>query len=568
MGKFSELKPIDEKLDTSPLRFYVLGLFATIQFCQSIMFAFYTCIPDDIVYAYRESSVTNSDINMSVSLGSLSIIFIIPFMTFIDNYFNSARVLMLTSCTLTLISLIFRIIPHWADSQSDNVQVYMYLSSIIVNFASIFSNALPALVSSIWFPANERVIATGVGTEALSFGDALTYLVLPYVIPAIDSSNTVESRKKAVGWAIFFNLMLTVLVTLLTFISLPAKPKHYPSIAIREKERRDEDYFKNIYNELYGGSEEEGQADEEKPLMPQPVNNSDEQEPEHKKYKYTSARQMLPTNVRVKEAWKPFLEMLKFFVKPHMLLVGLLAATWYGACGCWGVEVAILFQSYGSYSQFGSTICCLHLILNTFGAMISSTISQKFPRNEKNIMLFITTLNTIFVIFFIFTFGFGDAESTICVNPDDEDDWYPIEEGGDSECGSSYKEYETFKVMINLNKYLLAALVCVHGLFAGALLPMWYDVAAQMAYPISAGTTGGYIFFTTAIGIFLVALFYSVFGDGYINLTTAVFLVITLVLLLPLKIDYKREAVERETKAREEEEAKKKQESEGQTAEQ
>lgn len=61
--------------------------------------------------------------------------------------------------------------------------VFIYVGHLVTMLPSFIANGAPPLVSSTWFPPNERTTATAIGTLAANFGAGLAFFIGPSMIP-------------------------------------------------------------------------------------------------------------------------------------------------------------------------------------------------------------------------------------------------------------------------------------------------------------------------------------------------------------------------------------------------
>ena len=204
-----------------------------------------------------------------------------------------------------------------------------------------------------------------------------------------------------------------------------------------------------------------------------------------------------------------------------MLLVTLISALQYGTLQSWAANISLLFIASGITGPFGSYVACAHLCANGVGALFASWIQTRFSHKEKILLLGFSLLNLVFSLFFIPTFPLGNVPDP-ALTP----------EGSPS------------SVPVLLDKWPLAILVTIHGLFAGAPIVALFDVASEMGYPESDGVTGGLVIAAVSLGMFVVPLLFSLAGIGYINIITTASLIIMLLLVVFLHIDYYRSRAE------------------------
>ena len=120
-----------------------------------------------------------------------------------------------------------------------------YPATILIGFGQIFSGlassvtgAIPAVVSEVWFPLNERATATAIATLAAGLGSATTFIIGPLVVssPVMNGSvilfnqtkiSTIRTQIKHLNFAMFG---VCALILFICVVYLPAKPPTPPSL--------------------------------------------------------------------------------------------------------------------------------------------------------------------------------------------------------------------------------------------------------------------------------------------------------------------------------------------------
>ncbi len=66
------------------------------------------------------------------------------------------------------------------------------IGQILIGLASpVCMSASPA-ISATWFPANQRTTSTAIGTVAVTFGSAFSFLIGPSIVTEVKATNNTE----------------------------------------------------------------------------------------------------------------------------------------------------------------------------------------------------------------------------------------------------------------------------------------------------------------------------------------------------------------------------------------
>ena len=161
-------------------RWYILIVYAANVILQSVAMLVYQAVPTTVTEeVYPEADLSDNDLNLILSIGSLSFLVFILFMFVVDGLTTSLRTVTVISAVSLLIHCIIRLIPHWITSLKKNAFVFMLLSQLLNEFGCAFSYSLPTRVSATWFPTRERAVVTGVASQISSAGCAFSFLVVP-----------------------------------------------------------------------------------------------------------------------------------------------------------------------------------------------------------------------------------------------------------------------------------------------------------------------------------------------------------------------------------------------------
>ena len=112
------------------------------------------------------------------------------------------------------------------------------IGQIFNGLASSVTGAIPAVVSEVWFPLNERATATAIAALAAGLGSATTFIIGPLAVssPVMNGSlvlfnetniTTIRTQLKHLNFAMFG---VCALLLFICIVYLPAKPPTPPSL--------------------------------------------------------------------------------------------------------------------------------------------------------------------------------------------------------------------------------------------------------------------------------------------------------------------------------------------------
>ena len=227
MSETNQIPTDESNMKAYPVRFYILVVYSVNVILQSVSMLMYQAVPDTITEeVYPEANLTEDDLNLVLSIGSLSFLVFVLVMFVVDGLTTSLRTVTVISTISLFIHCFVRILPHWITSLKKHVFVFMMISQLLNEFGCAFSYSLPTRVSATWFPPNERGRITGIASQISSIGCAFSFLV----VPLITDTNT--------GFVtmLYILLGLQTIVTILILVYFPAAPPTPPSYSERYKE--------------------------------------------------------------------------------------------------------------------------------------------------------------------------------------------------------------------------------------------------------------------------------------------------------------------------------------------
>ena len=148
------------------------------------------------------------------------------------------RTSLFVTSLMLLAGKVIQVIPY-SDTTVNTVLIY--IGHLVTMLPSFVANGAAPLVSSTWFPPNERTTATAIGALAANFGAALAFFIGPSMIPkTFDNSGNInfnltdkETRLIEVRLMYYFYLQIGLAALLFACVAVyfPSKPPLPPSIA-------------------------------------------------------------------------------------------------------------------------------------------------------------------------------------------------------------------------------------------------------------------------------------------------------------------------------------------------
>ncbi len=176
-------------------------------------------------------------------------------------FFAGLRTSVLVTSVMLLAGKAIQVIPF---SNITLRTVFIYIGHLIAMLPSFIANGAPPLVSSTWFPPNERTTATAIGALAANFGGALAFFIGPSMIPrTLDNSENdklnltdKDVRLIEVGLMDYFYLQTGIAAFLFLCVAVyfPAKPPLPPSKAALQRKTTEIGYVEGIKMLISNGS--------------------------------------------------------------------------------------------------------------------------------------------------------------------------------------------------------------------------------------------------------------------------------------------------------------------------
>ncbi|CAB4055555.1 DIRC2 [Lepeophtheirus salmonis] len=214
-----------------PQRWYIVGVFALFGCLQSCVWSIYGPMDLAIQAAYGWPS---SSFAMMTNWGNIFFILtIIPSSWILEKKGLKSAVLL---CSLfSALSMIIRV---FNTKSIQRFTISSHIGSILNGISGTTILSAPSVLSSTWFPPNERTIATSISQMFNLFGNALSFMLGPRIVSdigvnATDPSKTPETVKERIRDDVFYYFLYILIAEIIVFVSVlvyyPSRPKFPPS---------------------------------------------------------------------------------------------------------------------------------------------------------------------------------------------------------------------------------------------------------------------------------------------------------------------------------------------------
>ncbi|XP_008472198.2 disrupted in renal carcinoma protein 2 homolog [Diaphorina citri] len=229
-----DLTPLSDAARIRPIekpaqRFYVLLMFCAVTCMQVIVSNTWNSIADSVLFAFPYCKPNS--IALLSNWGSLSLLFcILPVCYLLHK--KGLRISILLACGLCTLGAGIRCLPLGPD----RFILLAHIGSILNAMGGVTYGPAIVMLSSTWFPADERTFATGVGTSLSLLGVAATYFLGPLMVsdPTTYSKDS-DYVRELIRDEILFYMTLAFMAELCLFTLLvfcfPDKPEHPTSKA-------------------------------------------------------------------------------------------------------------------------------------------------------------------------------------------------------------------------------------------------------------------------------------------------------------------------------------------------
>ncbi|KAL1462932.1 hypothetical protein WDU94_014733 [Cyamophila willieti] len=227
--EFNQHPREDQPIEKPVQRFYVLLMYCAVTCMQVIVSNTWNSIADSVLFAFPNCKPKS--IALLSNWGSVSLLFcILPVCYMLHK--KGLRTSMLVACGLCTLGAGIRCLPLGPD----RFLLLANAGSILNAMGGVTYGPAVVMLSSTWFPADERTFATGVGTSLSLLGSATTYFLGPLMV-SDPTTFSIDPKyvRHLIQNEIYFYMALCFMAELCLFIFLifffPDKPEHPTSKA-------------------------------------------------------------------------------------------------------------------------------------------------------------------------------------------------------------------------------------------------------------------------------------------------------------------------------------------------
>eukprot|EP01084_Bolivina_argentea_P201115 343824_1 len=462
-------------------RWYILIAFSLLSASQSNTWFTFSSVPDQIEDYYHlkkpsESGQVNAVIDLLLNWGPICFIPTTPFSAYLLSLpMTGFRYTVKLSAILVFFGTFIRCIPTILDqipfinynisSSFWQCLVFLHFGQILNAIAGPLVMAPPSKLSVIWFKQTERATATAISALSNTFGYCFAFLIGPLIV----------THKDDIPYLLYLDLILSFMPFICIMLYFPSHPEKLPSIAAKyalkgmnvtaENMKSSDNKSKNAEKSMLGIQVESESISK---IAYKNMDGIDESNGG------IDIGQENKNEISFMEHFKSFLyEVHGLFRYKSALIVVIVGGLEYGIFASWA---SVLQDMIGDSTSIDLNETEIGFIgfnisgMSVIGGFIIGPIADKyFNKNLKKLIfiLFFFAILILCILFFVLPSPF-DEDSMFILNKDSS----------------------------NKNKIIVInILVAIMGIFEGALIPLFFELSADIAYPISEGTSATMIVF-------------------------------------------------------------------------
>ena len=174
--------------NVGPVRWYLLAVFGLLSAIECIVYFTFSSTPAASITWLGSDEADEHTIDLLLSWGSIFFLVAAPPTAWLCSRPNGLRYTLIIGSFLSLLSCLIRLIPVFFSTLLMPYAIYFAHTGQIINALcgpAVMSTV--SLLSSLWFPQNERVSATMIAWISNGAGFAIGFLIGPILAPSGDA---------------------------------------------------------------------------------------------------------------------------------------------------------------------------------------------------------------------------------------------------------------------------------------------------------------------------------------------------------------------------------------------
>jgi len=220
------------ELEVSAVRWWVLAVFTLAGVTQSMLWNIFSPIDDCLRGAYGKDVFSDEFITWSANTANIAFL-IAVYPTALGVKYCGPRIVMLGSVGFLVACAGLRCIP----CQGSTLEAIMIASMALNGLSGTWFAFGAPILSEIWFPAEQRTLATAVGSIAPYLGSAMGFVMGPATVGSDTSGGSSPSceTESAIRRLFIVELALACAVLLAILVHFPDSPVRCPTVAAARK---------------------------------------------------------------------------------------------------------------------------------------------------------------------------------------------------------------------------------------------------------------------------------------------------------------------------------------------
>lgn len=455
-------------------RFYILGLYSWISAQQSLLWMTYSSVDPNVALGLLSNGATSGTLYTLLLWGPIMFLVSLPIAVWLlqDAKGRGLRWSILVAAALCLSGSLVRCLPLvWPGAGL----VPVHVGQILNGAAAPFVVASPAYLALVWHPASERNLATSLANVANAAGRAIGYFLGPIIVSQVAASAAALASMKDL---LLVEIAVAAVPFLAAVVHLPSMPAEPPSNAARderEKRRRGDAPGKP---RVAAAGEDDDELLLEGVFYPIDDDGIFEEEADAGGDRARLSASCLQT------ALSPFMSMFRLLCRVNTALVMLAGGLEMAAYGAWsgalpGVLTTPIARGGGGMSPWwAGVVGAANTLAGVVGGLAAGLLTDRevLSTRLRSVIIFLASLSFA-------TFGL----TALAAPPLSAPGWIGSFTSGWGQPGA------------------LIGLATLAGLLRGGTDPLFFEMAAEAAYPAPAGDAGGALtlFYHGILAIFL-----------------------------------------------------------------